>query len=49
MCEEEHLLVERDFLDGVVLNSGQALEYELVNEVKADLFERGAKVVDIGG
>jgi len=39
--------VDHDILEGIVLNSEQALEYGLVHEIKADLFERGAKVIDI--
>jgi ATP-dependent Clp protease protease subunit len=39
--------VDHDILEGIVLNSKQALEYGLVNEIKKELFEKGAKVLDI--
>jgi len=39
--------VESDMLDGTVLNSKQALEYGLVHEIEAKLFEEGAKVFEI--
>jgi ATP-dependent Clp protease protease subunit len=43
----DRVQVERDILDGIVLNSEQALEYGLVHEIKTELFERGAKVLEI--
>ena len=43
----DHTQVERDILDGIVLNSEQALEYRLVHEIKTELFEKGAKVLEI--
>ena len=39
--------VERDILEGTVLNSEQARQYGLVHEIKTELFERGAEVVEI--
>jgi len=39
--------VEKDILEGTVLNSEQAREYGLVHEIKTELFERGAEVVEI--
>ena len=39
--------VERDILEGIVLNSEQALEYGLVHEIKTELFEKGAKVLEV--
>ena len=42
-----HAQVEGDILDGIVLNSEQALEYGLVHEIKTELFEKGAKVFEI--
>lgn len=39
--------VEKDILEGTVLNSEQACEYGLAHEVKAELFERGAEVIEI--
>ena len=41
--------VERDMLEGTVLNSQQALEYGLVHEIKTELFEKGARVFEITG
>jgi len=41
--------VERDMLEGTVLNSEQALEYGLVHEIKIELFEEGARVFEITG
>ena len=43
----DHTQVERDILEGIVLNSEQALEYGIVHEVKTELFEKGAKVLEI--
>jgi len=42
-----HAQVEHDILEGIVLNSEQALEYGLVHEIKTELFEKGAKVLEI--
>ena len=42
----DHAQVEHDILDGIVLNSEQALEYGLVHEIKTGLFEKGAKVLE---
>lgn len=39
--------VQRDLLEGTVLNSEQASEYGLVHEIKTELFEKGAEVVEI--
>ena len=39
--------VERDILEGTVLNSEQAQEYGLVHEIKTELFEKGAEVIEI--
>jgi len=39
--------VERDILEGIVLDSEQALKYGLVHEIKTELFEKGAKVLEI--
>jgi len=39
--------VEKDILQGTVLNSEQAREYGLVHEIKTELFERGAEVIEI--
>lgn len=39
--------VEKDILDGTVLNSEQALKYGLVHEIKTELFEKGAEVIEI--
>ncbi len=39
--------VERDILEGTVLNSDQACKYGLVHEIKTELFEKGAEVVEI--
>ena len=39
--------VERDILEGTVLNSEQACKYGLAHEIKTELFERGAEVVEI--
>jgi len=44
---KDHIQVERDILDGIVLNSEQALEYGLVHEIKIELFEKGAEVFEI--
>ena len=41
------VLVEHEILEGIVLNSDQALEYGLVHEIKVDLFEKGAKIIEI--
>ena len=40
-----HAQVERDILEGIVLDSEQALEYGLVHEIKTELFEKDAKVL----
>jgi len=42
-----HAQVEYDILEGIVLNSEQALEYGLVHEIKTELFEKGAKILEI--
>ena len=39
--------VEKDILEGTVLNSEQAREYGLVHEIKTELFERGAEVIEV--
>ena len=39
--------VERDILEGTVLNSEHACEYGLAHEIKTELFERGAEAVEI--
>ena len=39
--------IERDILEGTVLNSEKALEYGLVDEIRSELFERDAKVFEI--
>lgn len=39
--------VERDILEGIVLNAEEAREYGLVHELKIELFEKGAEVIDI--
>ena len=39
--------VEKDILEGTVLNSEQACEYGLVHEIKTELFGRGAEVIDL--
>ena len=39
--------VEKDILQGTVLNSEQAREYGLVHEIKTELFEKGAEVIEI--
>lgn len=39
--------VERDILEGTVLNSEQAKEYGLVHRIKTELFEKGAEVIEI--
>ena len=39
--------VERDILEGTVLNSEQARDYGLVHEIRTELFEKGAEVVEI--
>lgn len=39
--------VENDILQGTPLNPEQAREYGLVNEIRSELFERGAEVVEI--
>lgn len=39
--------VERDMLTGTVLNSEQAREYGLVHEIRSELFERGAEIIEI--
>ena len=40
-------IVEHEILEGIVLNSDQALEYGLVHKIKVELFETGAKVIEI--
>ena len=42
-----HTQVERDILEGIVLNSEQALEYGFVHEIKTELFGKGAKVLEV--
>lgn len=39
--------VEKDILEGTVLNAEQAREYGLVHGIKTQLFEAGAEVVEI--
>ncbi len=39
--------VERDILDGTVLNSEQALVYGLVHEIQSVLFEKGSRMFEI--
>jgi ATP-dependent protease ClpP protease subunit len=39
--------VEKDILDGIVLNAQQAVEYGLVHEIKTELFGKGAEIIDI--
>jgi ATP-dependent Clp protease protease subunit len=39
--------IERDILEGTVLNSEQAVEYGLVDEIRSDLFEKGAEIFEI--
>lgn len=39
--------VEKDILEGTVLDSEQALKYGLVHEIKSELFEKGGEVAEI--
>jgi len=39
--------VQRDILEGIVLNSEQALQYGLVHEIRSELFEKGARILEI--
>lgn len=41
--------VENDILQGTPLNAEQAREYGLVHEIRSELFERGAEVLEISG
>lgn len=45
--KRELLDVEKDILDGVVLNAQQAVDYGLAHEIKTELFEKGAEIVEI--
>ena len=39
--------VQRDILEATVLNSEQALQYGLVHEIRSELFEKGARILEI--
>jgi ATP-dependent protease ClpP protease subunit len=45
----DYTQVDHDILEGIVLNSEHALEYGLIHDVKTELFEKGVKVLNIGG
>ena len=45
--KRKFLDVEKDILDGVVLNAQQAVDYGLVHEIKTELFEKGAEIIEI--
>lgn len=39
--------VEKNIFDGTVLTSQEALDYGLVHEIKSELFEKGAEIIEI--
>jgi ATP-dependent Clp protease protease subunit len=39
--------VQRDILEATVLRSEQALQYGLVHEIRSELFEKGASILEI--
>ena len=39
--------VQQDILEATVLNSEQALHYGLVHEIRSELFEKGARILEI--
>jgi len=46
-CNKTVAEIEKDMLEGVTLNAQQAKEYGLVDEVKTQLFEKGADLIGI--
>lgn len=46
-CKKTVKEVEKDMFEGTVLNPQQAKEYGVVHEIKSDLFEPGAEVINI--
>lgn len=46
-CGREVEDVDQDILTSIVLNSEKAITYGLVHEVRAELFPKGAEIIDI--
>lgn len=46
-CKKSLKEIEKSMFEGTTLNPKQAIDYGLVHEIKSELFEKGAEVVNI--